>query len=61
MATLWSVNDRSTVGFMLDFYRHSGTRDSATALAAAQRSMAAKGPYRHPYYWAAFVLSGVGK
>lgn len=61
MATLWEVNDRSTVGFMLDFYRRAGTEDSALALATAQRLMAAKGPYRHPYYWAAFVLSGVGK
>lgn len=61
MATLWEVNDRSTVEFMLNFYRHSGPQDSAVALAAAQREMAAKGPYRHPYYWAAFVLNGMGK
>jgi CHAT domain-containing protein len=61
MATLWEVNDRSTIGFMLDFYRRAGARDSALALATAQRAMAEKGPYRHPYYWAAFVLSGVGK
>ena len=61
MATLWEVNDRSTIGFMLDFYRRAGAQDSALALATAQRAMADKGPYRHPYYWAAFVLSGVGK
>lgn len=61
MATLWEVNDRSTVEFMLNFYRHSGSEENSVALAAAQRTMAAKGPYRHPYYWAAFVLNGVGK
>jgi CHAT domain-containing protein len=61
LATLWEVNDRSTIGFMLDFYRRAGGQDSATALATVQRAMAEKGPYRHPYYWAAFVLSGVGK
>ena len=61
MATLWEVNDRSTVNFMLDFYKRASVADSADALAAAQRAMSASGSYRHPYYWAAFVLSGVGK
>ncbi len=61
MATLWEVNDHSTVNFMVDFYKRAKGEDSADALAAAQRAMASGGPYRHPYYWAAFVLSGVGK
>jgi CHAT domain-containing protein/Tfp pilus assembly protein PilF len=61
MATLWQVNDRSTVQFMLDFYRAAGTRNSELALAQAQRAMLKAGPYRHPYYWAAFVLNGLGQ
>jgi len=61
MATLWEVNDRSTIDFMLDFYKRANAKDDSDALASAQRAMAAGGAYRHPYYWAAFVLSGVGK
>ena len=61
MATLWKVNDRSTVTFMLDFYRRSGEADSTVAMSQAQRAMAESDAYRHPYYWAAFVMSGIGK
>jgi CHAT domain-containing protein len=60
MATLWQVNDRSTVRFMLEFYQRARGRNSELALAQTQRTMVSQGPYRHPYYWAAFVLHGVG-
>lgn len=61
MATLWDVNDRATTRFMVDFYRRIGRADSTLALARAQRAMAEQGAYRHPYYWAAFVLNGEGR
>lgn len=61
MATLWDVNDRSTAKFMVNFYRHASREDSASALADAQRTMASGGAFEHPYYWAAFVVSGTGK
>jgi CHAT domain-containing protein len=59
LATLWQVNDRSTAQFMADFYQHLPTEAGSAALAAVQRRMLA-GPsrYRHPYYWAPFVLVG---
>jgi CHAT domain-containing protein len=59
LATLWLVNDRSTAQFMADFYQHLPTEAGSAALAAVQRRMLA-GPsrYRHPYYWAPFVLVG---
>jgi CHAT domain-containing protein/Tfp pilus assembly protein PilF len=57
MATLWEVNDHSTVTLMNSFYGGLRSGDRAGALARAQRRMLRSGsPWRHPYYWAAFVL-----
>ncbi|HUU15227.1 MAG TPA: CHAT domain-containing protein [Terriglobia bacterium] len=59
LATLWEVDDRSTLQLMKSFYRQLGQTDKAQALAEAQRSMLGPGgPYRHPYFWAPFVLVG---
>ena len=58
LATLWEVNDRSAVNFMDEFYRVLRTRDKASALAIAQRQMLSRRQYRHPFYWAAFVMAG---
>jgi CHAT domain-containing protein/tetratricopeptide (TPR) repeat protein len=57
-ASLWAINDRSAVNFMNRFYRQLQQKDKATALADAQRQMILSGRYRHPYYWAAFVMVG---
>ena len=59
LATLWEVNDRSTLEFMTGFYQHLPGGEGSTALAMVQRRMLA-GParYRHPYFWAPFVLVG---
>lgn len=59
LATLWEVNDRSTSEFMTGFYRRLHGEESAVALAAAQRRMLVGATrFRHPYYWAPFVLVG---
>jgi CHAT domain-containing protein/Tfp pilus assembly protein PilF len=62
LATLWAVDDRSTVDLMKSFYRNldaAGTdRDKAAALARAQKTLRASNKYKHPYYWAPFVLVG---
>jgi CHAT domain-containing protein/Flp pilus assembly protein TadD len=58
VASLWEVNDLASVRLMDDFYRQLNGRDKADALANAQRAMRARGPYRHPYYWSAFVMVG---
>jgi len=59
MASLWPVNDESTRDLMIRFYRHLLATDSAEALAKAQREIRAGDPrYRHPYYWAPFVMVG---
>lgn len=58
LATLWEVNDRSTSDLMRSFYRQIAHEDKAAALASGQREMRAGTRYRHPYYWAPFVLVG---
>jgi CHAT domain-containing protein len=62
LATLWEVEDRSTVELMKSFYGHllddTTGRDKASALAGAQRALLASDEYEHPYYWAPFVVFG---
>ena len=59
LASLWAVNDESTRELMLKFYRHLLAGNGAEALAKAQQELRrGDDRYRHPYYWAAFVMSG---
>jgi len=58
VASLWSVPEKETGELMVAFFKQLRSGMSkAEALQAAQREMRAK--YPHPYYWAAFVLTGV--
>jgi CHAT domain-containing protein/Tfp pilus assembly protein PilF len=60
LASLWEVNDRSTLDLMTGFYRNFAGTDPAEALALAQRAFARLGGrFSHPYYWAPFVLVGM--
>jgi CHAT domain-containing protein/Flp pilus assembly protein TadD len=62
ISSLWSVDDQATGELMDRFYTH--LRDGMTkaqALQAAQdeiRNDLDHPEWRHPYYWAAFVLNG---
>ncbi len=59
LASLWEVNDRSTLEFMVDFYRSLDKKDKAASLSQVQRQMSqSQGRYQHPYYWGSFVLIG---
>jgi CHAT domain-containing protein/tetratricopeptide (TPR) repeat protein len=61
LATLWSVEDQSTVKLMNQFYHQLATQDSVTrakALREAQISLMHSENYYHPYYWASFILVG---
>ncbi|NEP16750.1 MAG: CHAT domain-containing protein [Leptolyngbya sp. SIO4C1] len=58
LATLWSVNDRSTVELMTHFYQSVGQTTKAEALRQAQLALLKDRPYSHPFYWAPFVLVG---
>lgn len=59
VASLWKADDAATAHLMKLFYRElSDGVPVAEALARAKRELAKSRP--HPYYWAAFVLSGDG-
>jgi hypothetical protein len=65
VASLWQVSDRATARLMGDYFRRLAameTRDSAPRYAeelfAAKQALGRPGPWRDPYYWAPFVLSG---
>ena len=59
LATLWSVQDRSTAKFVVEFYQQLA-KPNITKAEAMRRTQVAlmQGPYKHPYYWAPFVLVG---
>jgi CHAT domain-containing protein len=59
LATLWAVQDDSTAQLMVQFYKelNQGTINKATALRHAQLTLLQQG-YKHPYYWAPFILVG---
>lgn len=57
VSSLWQVDDKATADLMVEFYRLLPTQPKAEALRNAQRAIRSKWP--HPYYWAAFQLSGL--
>ncbi|MEM6819739.1 MAG: CHAT domain-containing tetratricopeptide repeat protein [Pseudomonadota bacterium] len=60
VASLWPVSDRATAELMQHFYQamlEDGLTPDA-ALAHAKRKLSENRRFRHPYYWAAFVLHG---
>jgi CHAT domain-containing protein len=61
IGSLWKVADTSTTRLMLDFYREFLATGSGEALRRAQLALAANPAYRHPYYWAPFLLYGWDK
>jgi len=59
VASLWPVEDAATAALMVAFHRRMQEgMGSGTALQAAQQSILADPPTAHPYYWAAFDLTG---
>lgn len=61
IASLWNVGDEATGLLMERFYTHLRAGYSkADALRQAQQDLRNDEQYAHPYYWAAFVLTGDG-
>ena len=60
LATLWLVNDAATVPLMTQFYRELANTSvsKAEALRRAQQALLKNPQYRHPLYWAPYVLVG---
>jgi CHAT domain-containing protein len=62
LASLWRVEDRATARLMTSFYR--SLRSGSTivdSLRAAQLALLRTSEHRHPFYWAAFTISGYGE
>lgn len=61
----WRVDSEGTAKFMIDFYRslertrRTGGMSKSEALRAAALGMVSNPRYRHPYYWAGFILIGL--
>ena len=56
VASLWTVDDRSTAYLMQEFYKNLGTMTKADALREAKLATMKK--YPSPFHWAAFCLQG---
>lgn len=57
VSSLWEVDDNATRDLMVSFYQQRAQYGKAGALRRAQ--LAALPKYPHPFYWAAFQVSGV--
>jgi CHAT domain-containing protein len=61
LATLWSINDEASSDLIGDFYRALRDRpelSKAKALQAAQLQLLDNLRYRHPCYWAPYLIIG---
>jgi CHAT domain-containing protein len=62
IATLWSVKDESTALLMTEFYQKlvqpTAKITKAEALRQAQTDLLNSPEYKHPFYWAPFILVG---
>lgn len=58
VASLWSVDDKATSELMKSFYVNLASMDKKEALRQAQ--LETRRNFPHPFYWAAFQLTGRG-
>ena len=65
VASQWKVDSASTTSLMIDFHRRltkpaSSRQPKAEALRQAELGLLRSDRYRHPFYWAGFVMIGDG-
>jgi CHAT domain-containing protein/tetratricopeptide (TPR) repeat protein len=60
VVTRWKAESRATARLMVEFHRRLARGDSGVgaALRAARDKLRAQPRYRHPFYWAPFVVIG---
>lgn len=57
VTSLWNVDDATAPMLMADYYQHlAAGQGRAQAMQKAMQTARATHP--HPYYWAAFIVSG---
>jgi CHAT domain-containing protein len=61
IGSLWTVSDESTAQLMTSFYQLWRVKGMppVQALAEAQKMLRESEKFQHPFYWAAFYLTGV--
>jgi CHAT domain-containing protein len=65
LCSLWSVDDEATAALMTKFYELWNPKDgtpglpTVEALRKAQQRVRAQAKWKHPHYWAAWVLWGL--
>jgi len=59
----WKINSAGATQLITNFYRGltAGEEDKARALRSAALELMKGSRYRHPYYWAGFVLVGASE
>lgn len=57
VSSLWQVDDLATMELMLKFYEELESTTASEALKRAQQHLIVNG-FSHPYYWAAFQVTG---
>jgi CHAT domain-containing protein len=62
VASQWKVDSASTTSMMIDFHRRLTKKKETKAEALRQASLGLlrSERYRHPFYWAGFVMIGDG-
>jgi CHAT domain-containing protein len=58
LSSLWEVGDNAAAEFMGRFYDHLFRGESKTLAVRSAKLRMLNSGYRHPFYWAAFVLHG---
>jgi len=63
IVSLWKVDDQATRALMEKFYAlwKDSKMPAATALKQAQAHVASQPQWKHPYFWAAWQLWGLGE
>ena len=64
LCSLWKVDDEATQALMIKFYELWNPKEgeglaAPEALKQAQAHVRAQEKWKHPYYWAAWVLWGL--
>jgi CHAT domain-containing protein len=61
IGSLWTVSEKSTAMLMIRFYQlwRAEGKQPVQALARAQKELREDTRFWHPFYWAAFYMTGV--